>query len=75
MTLINSVIKVIYKNQISKRCQEVLPGFLITLYNLGEPFIQPLDTIANQMLRQDYVKGSPLMDFVNHVIHAQVQQK
>lgn len=58
-------------NGASEVCQEVVPLFLISMYDLGEPFTLSLQKLASSMLEQR-MDHTPLRDFL---IHVQQQQQ
>ena len=70
ISFIASVVKIIYSpNQDSnlKKCQLVMSNFLISLYNLGDPFVQSLERLATSWMHQEHLKQTPLEDFLEHV--------
>jgi hypothetical protein len=54
--------------QVSQRCQEVIPGFLIALYDLGEPFTDPLNKMRLSLMEQKSTHQTPLVDFFEYVM-------
>lgn len=62
------ILELVYKprGEISKKCQEEIPNFLIGVYEVGGPFAPTMEKLAVRMKEQN-MEHSPLVNFINYV--------